>query len=301
MIRDQCCPPATCWEDIGVFERDEGNGNVSRLVGRRGSPGHVYRHLEIMNEFEASESLVPEGFREVHRDYDYWARTYIWNPDKHRLIPRTPPHPEAVGQLFFPNENGGRDFAVYVQPTLEGGRIEDGVARVSVLRVPRDRYLHRDDDHRDPSLSWQLPSASWYQELALSLERPERVWVSHDFAEGQHGCSILVHDHADRYVLLCGSHLVEFASPEPVLKSFSNLGNNDVPYPVALTASRVLLLLDMVWLPRSVFASPPLSLLSDEDWAGAYSLFYDWEYRTDSGDRLDALALPLDGVRKLES
>lgn len=243
MAGEERCPPINRWEDVALFVRDDGAGEVSRLLGRRGSPGRVFRHLAL-NQFESAETLVPEGFVEVPRPYDSWARRLVWNPAMRRVVPRTPPHPEAVGELFFPNENGAREFAVYVLPALEGGRIDDGVARVSVLRVPRDSYVHRDDDHRDPSLSWQLPSASWYQEMVLQLDRPERVWISRDFIEGQHGCSILVHAAGDRYVLICGAHVVEFTSPEPVVKSFSNLDNNDVPYPVALTASRVLFLLD---------------------------------------------------------
>ena len=171
MTSGECCPPPSCWEDIGIFVRDDS----SRLVGRRGSPGHIFRHLDL-NQFEAFESLVPEGFREEPRSYDWWARTYVWDPAKSRLVPITPPHPEAVGELFFfSNENGAREFAMYIQPALEGGGIEDGVARVSVLRIPRNCYVHREDDHRDYSQSWQLPSAAWYQELAFSLDRPERV------------------------------------------------------------------------------------------------------------------------------
>ena len=296
------CPPVTCWEDIGHFEKEEGDGCVSRLLGRRGSPGCIYKHLAL-NQFEATESVLPEGFHEKPFAYNSWARMYVWNPAKRRVIPRTPPHPSAVGEVFFPNENGGREFAVFVQPLIDGGRIEDGVAVVSVLRVPRDCFVHRDDDHRDCSLSWQLPSPSWYQELVCSFERPERVWISHDFVEGQHGCSILVHVDTERYVLICGMHIVEFVSTERVIQSFSNLGNNDVPYPVALTASRALFLLDMVWVPRAVFAG--LNLHRDEDWAGAYEQhFYALGLdggRAEIGDVASDLprALPLDGVRQL--
>ena len=80
----------------------------------------------------------------MHRTYDYWARTHIWNPEKHRLIPRTPPSPRGshtrLASSFSPTKTGDgtlavHHFAVYVlvlvQPTLEGGRTEDGVARVS--------------------------------------------------------------------------------------------------------------------------------------------------------------------------
>jgi hypothetical protein len=278
------CPPVERWEDIGIFVQRDG----TRLVGRRGPPGQIYRHLGL-NQFESTPSLLPEGFLEEACAYNNWARMCVWNPAKRRVIPRMPPHPAALGEVFFPDENGGREFAVYVLPLVDGGRIEDGVKSLSVLRVPVDCFVHRDDDHRNPALSWQLPSAAWYQELVLTLERPERVWISHDFIEGQHGCSILVHAAAERYVLIFGMRIVEFQSPERVLLSFSNLDNNDVPYPVALTASRALFLLDLVWVPRAALADPPCSLRSDEDWAGAYVHFY----------RLGLQGTPLEGVRQL--
>jgi len=95
-----------------------------------------------------------------------------------------------------------------------------------------------------------------YDESAALRMQYQRLWVGNDpdpssGAEGR-GNTVLLQLTADVYYLIYGRHSRVFRLPaiDPVLEYHSRIGNNDVPYPVALTARRTLLLLMDGWRVR---------------------------------------------------
>ena len=64
-----------------------------------------------------------------------------------------------------------------------------------------------------------------------------------DGNEFELGNSILLHITGNRYIFI-GMYIYEFESAEPIIEYISPIGNNDVPYPFAKTASETFLLIE---------------------------------------------------------
>lgn len=155
--------------------------------------------------------------------------------------------PARSGENFyFTHDNGSRPFMV--RSGVEG--------KVEVYRMA-ESYCHPDG----------------YVEL-VAVFQPEFVWVGQD--QGRHyefdgklrqesdGNSLLLSLGRGLYVFI-GQSVYQFVSPEPIEFFFSDIGNNDVPYPVALSASYCFVGERMV--PRSEF--PPFF-----NWHDAAGYFY---------------------------
>jgi hypothetical protein len=77
-----------------------------------------------------------------------------------------------------------------------------------------------------------------------------------------------------KYVYI-GSSIYEFTVPpgEKIIKYYSRVGNNDVPYPVAIGEKYVYFMLDGDYVPRSYFPNT----LTKEQWDNLYSVYYGHE------------------------
>lgn len=82
-----------------------------------------------------------------------------------------------------------------------------------------------------------------------------------------HGNSILIHASEDRYVHI-GASIYEFTvcKGDRIKKYYSEIGNSDVPYPVAKGENNVYFMLDQVYVP--------ILQLQDVNWYDAYYVFY---------------------------
>ncbi len=157
--------------------------------------------------------------------------------------------------LYQVHDNGGRPFTVLVDEDAEG--------------APRVRlYLTRRHRAVKGELPREYTAAEYKQrpprrsELRRTWERAERVWVArHSSAciteRVSLGNSLLVllprtrkGQTAYRYVHI-GAEVFAFVTPDPITAFESPVGNNDVPYPVALSQSEAFFLGDALRLPRA--------------------------------------------------
>lgn len=83
-----------------------------------------------------------------------------------------------------------------------------------------------------------------------------KKYTSHSSYGSFTGNSILVETKPLHYIFI-GDRIVEFKTIEPVLQYFSPMGNNDVPYPFAITKNYVYLMLDFVYMERENDDSSP--------------------------------------------
>jgi hypothetical protein len=86
------------------------------------------------------------------------------------------------------------------------------------------------------------------------------------------GNSILVHlakIGEKNYYLFVGDTVVEFEIDDTIVEYYSQVGNSDVPYPVAVGKNYVYFMLDFVAQPIEKYRS-----LSAEQMVDAYSYFY---------------------------
>jgi hypothetical protein len=68
--------------------------------------------------------------------------------------------------------------------------------------------------------------------------------------------------------LFVGSEVYTFECDDEIIKFYSQIGNSDVPYPVALTKDNAFFMLDKIYVDRSEFPK-------NTDWKDAYTNFYE--------------------------
>lgn len=156
-------------------------------------------------------------------------------------------YPHAV---YETHDNGGRPFRVCVS---------DNDGAVTVFLVDHDGGNRRTD--ANTPVVWSCP-------------QPARVFIGQQHGEDvvdpvwARGNSILVQMSEHRHCFI-GDTVYEFDSPEPITEYYSQVGNSDVPYPVAVSATKVFFMLDRRLASRH-------KLSNDTPLWDAYSQFYEW-------------------------
>jgi hypothetical protein len=77
-------------------------------------------------------------------------------------------------------------------------------------------------------VGWDVP--------VLEVPRASKVYAGIDKQEGFYGNTVLVHLTANQYLFI-GECIFSFAIEDPIVEFYSPVGNNDVPYPFAVTTS----------------------------------------------------------------
>ena len=168
-----------------------------------------------------------------------WQESDSWL----QLSPQTEyPHTRTQFQTLF---NGGRNFVVtaFPQGSPEG--------TVLVENADSDAYL-------------EIQAQCMFVGKDSSLLLPDFI-----------GNSILLQlqnnpGDAFSYAFI-GEVVYTFESDEPILHYFSQVGNNDVPYPVALGPSKVFFMLDTKFIMRAELREP----CDFDHWEASYSDFYE--------------------------
>lgn len=233
----------------------------------------MLRYSVIAND----STLVPHGYRRttVRR---WWQRLVL-------PLPLAPVGPVASFALLT-HDNGERPFCVtlseHPHSTYRGGRFQAYDIPECVARIWRVPY-----GYQGPQACDEV-ACSYYTEC-LQSHRAVRVFDGGTFgnavlievappARTVHPClpeelnSLIVS--MNRYYVFVGHEVTSFVTDEEITHFFAPDGGNDVPYPVAVSASRVYFLLDYESGRRSDF------LPDGPDWeswcfAHGYSEFYD--------------------------
>ena len=84
------------------------------------------------------------------------------------------------------------------------------------------------------------------------------------------GNSILLELTDDTYIYI-GKEIYEFQTEDTIESYYSLIGNNDVPYPIALGTDNIYFMLDNTYVSREKVL---FSNMKDVDWEGAYAMYY---------------------------
>jgi len=84
------------------------------------------------------------------------------------------------------------------------------------------------------------------------------------------GNSILLELSAKKYMYI-GSEIYEFHTEDTIESYYSLVGNNDVPYPIALGTDNIYFMLDHTYVKREMVL---FSNMKEVDWEGAYEMYY---------------------------
>jgi len=163
--------------------------------------------------------------------------------------------PKKKGKIYFIHDNGGRPFQVVIL----GNKVS----------------VYEQENWRD-----QYDTIQDYTKLIKTFSNVKKIFIGKDTKLGSKfdGNSILLQLSKNKYVYI-GSWIYEFVTKDDhIVAYYSQVGNSDVPYPVALGEKNVYFMLDPIHaisgrmmggglVPRSTF--PP-----NTDWEDAYMLFY---------------------------
>jgi len=166
-----------------------------------------------------------------------------------------PPH--ARGRVYFPDDNGGKPFAVYVNP----GKSARGLRSVAVYKVP-GKY---------PDCGYSSPKSS-YNALIKRYTNVKRIFIGNDNKYGDcsgasscGGNSILLELNSPkgRYVYI-GWVVFEFSTPikqgqrEVITEYYGTMGGSRVVYPVAVSDNYVYLLIEEKYLNKRYRSNGPI-------------------------------------------
>jgi len=165
------------------------------------------------------------------------------------LKPNSTPISELRGQSFFIHDNRARPFHVVFG--------DDDIVRV--FRRPFEEH----------SGVFEPIEGSEYNVPLIRFNGVTRAFIGEDVKEADvsRGNTILLEFVHNKYAYI-GHAIFSFTSPDRIKTYYSSIGNNDVPYPIAITPLHVFVLIERRMVKRSVF--PP----SFRDWPEASDFFY---------------------------
>ena len=176
------------------------------------------------------------------------------------------------GKSYLIHDNGGRPFQVIIS-----GK------RVYVYRVAKklsdeefDKWM---DGKKSINFSKQL---KYYSELITEFKNVKKIFIgksvknemtkfSGGYGKSFDGNSILLNLSKNKYVYI-GESIYSFETKnDKILEYHSPVGNNDVPYPVAVGEKYVYFLIENCYLPKTEFEDFPKKYRWDDH---AYSKLY---------------------------
>ena len=107
----------------------------------------------------------------------------------------------------------------------------------------------------------------------------KKVFIGVDYIEGQHGNSILIQLTNTQYVYI-GHIIYEFETSDQIQKYYSNLGNSDVPYPVAIGEKNAYFMLDREYVAKeNIYRNVKSAIkyskdFTEKEWADCYGYYY---------------------------
>ena len=235
---------------------------IETLKGLSASKNTLYKYISY-NNFEKVATDIPDGFIKS-KITPAVIKGHCGN--KQFLTKQTAPkinHPKC--KKYFTHDNGGRPFLVYVSN------------KDIFIYKQDDKYEINDDDYDYKNYM----NNSWmYTRLVKEYKNVIKIHIgksllnpSTKFSGGHgkkfDGNTTLVEISKDRYVII-SSTIVEFPLKDRVIKYYSSVGNNDVPYPIILGEKNVYFMLDYKYVGRNYFPDK----MTDTDWSDAYSNYY---------------------------
>lgn len=185
---------------------------------------------------------------------------------------------------YLIHDNGGRPFKVVVSNN-----------HVIVYKQTKEEQQRAEelDQEIDDEKAYDKKMKRLYSDKLFEWKNVVRVFIGHhtpnvpktwsgDFVSV--GNSILVHVKGKTYVSI-GQSIDEFEAEEPITEYLSEIGNSDVPYPIALSPNYAYLMIEST-LPQSKrtpgrrIKSPnsivrlKRNYIPNNDWSDVYAYFY---------------------------
>ena len=231
------------------------------IMGLEFEKGFIYKAIDF-NKFEKEPTKIPEGYRKTKVDAKYIKK--YWCDSSKKLLTKNITkinHPNSKSYLI--HDNGGRPFLVYISKN-----------EVNIYTYPDKKYYISNED-KTKKWTYIDKIATYKNPIKIFIGKSPRTKMT-EFSGGIgkkfDGNSILIQLEKNRYVSI-GAIIYEFIINDDQINEYiSPVGNNDVPYPVAISDKNVYFILDMKYVPIDKFDK-----FNQEVKDNAYMYYYGYE------------------------
>ena len=228
---------------------------IYRIIGSDAGDRYVYK-FKSYNTFESTKTKIPD-------EYDVAEYTVAFK--KSRCGTKTLIKKGKIAhkntKMYRIHDNGGRPFVVYISKARK--------PQVYIYKMPPNTYF-------PPNITGRSQLNKHYYTSRIKKYKADKVFIgksvknkmtcySGGYGTKFNGNTILLQI-GKKYVYI-GGVIMEF-TPDKINKYYSSVGNNDVPYPVALSDVHVYFIIENTYFPRSVFSR-------NIDWSDAYEELYE--------------------------
>jgi len=211
------------------------------LDGIVSSKGPEYIHRQIdKNTFERKLTRVTKGYEKQKPHTKKWIKDHYWNPVQKPITRKKVPE-YSIMKWYNTHDNGGTPYIVYVNSTD---------TKAIVYRIPKKDYFVPEEMYENWRYKFPDTMRQMFHEKFGIFEG--KVFIGEAPCRKQdEGNSILVKTGARRYTYI-GTDVYKFTIPQDdeIIRYFSLMGNNDVPYPVALGKKYVYIIGDGFYYSR---------------------------------------------------
>jgi len=228
------------------------------------------------NTFRDEETKIPVGYRKKGIDRS-WVKEFKCDVEKTQLL--------KDNEIYIKIKKSHAGYKRYF--IFSGG---DEVFVVYINKKNRVSIYKKSDSHYVGEKNWSRKSLNnlWiYTELVAQynctkvfigksplVSRPEKTGVTNVNSGSKFdGNSILLQLEKNKYVFV-GNVVYEFApyNNDDIVKYYSPVGNNKVPYPVAIGKNCIYFMLDKTYV--FISSTKIFNTLSQEDKVNLYSYYY---------------------------
>jgi len=225
--------------------------------------GYIHKWISY-NKFEDKLTKLPDNYSPIKRTRKYINEYYCGT--KIPITKHNVPKIKHTGyKKYMIHDNGSRPFLVYTNSI-----------NIYIYKVDENHVIDEDDfDYKN-----ELTNGWMYTKLIKEYKNVKNVYIGKSILNkatkysGGHGKkfdgnSILVQLSNDKYLSI-GWTIQEFKLDDEIVKYYSTVGNNDVPYPIILGKKNVYFMLDYTYVDRKLFPDN----MTDTDWSDCYSYYY---------------------------
>lgn len=220
--------------------------NINKIEGLRATKGYIYKYIDF-NNFENKETKIPNGYKKVNIKKNIIKKYYC--DSSRKLLNKNNEEYKKIKsktkgyKSYFTHDNGGRPFLVYVSKK-----------DVQIYKEDKKFYSTWSDwNTNDNNNKWiYIKLIKEYKPLEIFIGKsPLNNMTKFSGGHGKQfdGNSVLLKISKDRYVFI-GNTIYEFSTDnDKILKYYSPVGNNDVPYPFAYGEKNVYFMLNNKYIP----------------------------------------------------
>ena len=215
------------------------------MMGIPAGKGQVHKYLGKYNQFTDEPVPVKKGLvakRVKNPDDDAWGQ--YCGDRRPASKADMPVHPGS--QKYFIHDNGGRPFLVYVAGN-----------KVWIYKHSKEIIVEDQKDFDNPKYYTELVKEYTAKQVFIG-KSPKNEMTKYSGGHGPKftGNSILLKIGDKRYVSI-GWTIYEFSTKDEITEYHSPVGNNDVPYPVAIGTDYVYFMIEDVYVAKELFEDFP--------------------------------------------